>query len=110
MGAMRQASGLVAAVLVALVGFVFAWNGTALVALPLLIVGLGAAAWQGRLLILARRDPYDLTRLWDTPAADADPVEEPPLVEEGDLPMCHNCGHAVRGAFARCPDCGNPLR
>ncbi len=107
MAAFRRAAGLIAAFLVSAFGGVLLL-GTPLLGAPLLLAGLGAALWQTRQLLAARRDPYDLSRLWEPapePPAEAD---EDAVEDEGTL-YCHSCGHAVPRQFHRCPECQRPL-
>lgn len=111
---MRRASGLIAAVIVFLMGLGFmAVSPSPLVSAGLLALGAFGIVWQGRKLYAERRDPYDLSRLWERDEEPNDEPEEPENDDtngEVDTMFCHHCGHAVPRPFVRCPDCGNPLR
>jgi hypothetical protein len=76
-----------------------------LVGLAICGVGLGAVLWQGVQIWRERVDPYDLTRLWDTPPA------EPPVAIPTDATLiyCHRCGSSMSEVHAICPQCGNFL-
>lgn len=64
----------------------------------------GVEEWLHR-----KRDPYDLSRLWDEPLPD-DSATSPPLgPEEDDLVYCHRCGTSMHGRHAICPDCGHRI-
>ena len=114
MGSLRHASSVVAALVVASIGF-FLLAGSPRIGLLLFAVGGGAALWQAwRLFSLQReRERYDLSRLWErTPPADPDENAEegdPAAVEDDGTLYCHSCGHAVPAAFHKCPECGRPL-
>lgn len=70
-------------------------------------IGLGAVVWQGILMWRERRDPYDLSRLWDTPPPEPDqPLE---ALGDEDLIYCHRCGISMSEAHSICPKCGNFL-
>jgi len=83
---------------------------------PLRLLGLaiaGAGAWAmargiaGALEAwMRRRDPYDLSRLWELDEPE-EPVE--PEGEQG-LVYCHVCGAAMPGRLGACPQCGNRFR
>ena len=110
MAALRQAAGLIAALILALAGGALV-GGSPLLGGALLVVGLGAGAWQAWQLWQSRRDPYDLSRLWeereDEPEETAD--ESGWDGEEAELLYCHNCGHGVPPPHVRCPECGQTL-
>src|SRR5690242_281327 len=72
-----------------------------------LIIGCGSAAAVALVgLVRSRRDPYDLSTLWDTPAMET-PIRE---ADEAELVYCHHCGDAFPSAFDLCPHCGNRFR
>lgn len=86
--------------------------------LPLLgptAAGAAAVAGVGCLLaaLLRRRDPYDLKRLWDEPAAgEGDPLDPPDdyiPAGESALPYCGWCDEAAPRGSPRCPTCNRPL-
>lgn len=59
-----------------------------------------------------RRDPYDLSKLWDEPLPEnppAVPALPQELPQEDDLVYCHRCGASMHGIHAICPDCGHRL-
>ena len=58
-----------------------------------------------------RRDPYDLSKLWETPVPEEtpDPEPDPGGPHDDDLLYCHRCGAAMSGQFAVCPGCGHRL-
>jgi hypothetical protein len=105
----RKCAGLIASILVVGMGCMLCFSGVALVGIPLLFVGLALAVWQTVVLVRNRPDPYDLSRLWET---EPEPAEEPDedWGDNKELGFCHNCGHAVPEPYARCPDCGTPVR
>lgn len=77
-----------------------------------IVIGLAAAGYQGLQMWRERRDPYDLSRLWDTPlnSAELDKAEEPE--EDGKtrtLALCHRCGASMSTRYSICPHCGVPL-
>ena len=105
----RKGAGLIASVLVAGMGALLCFSSLSLVGIPLFLIGLALAVWQGAVLVRNRPDPYDLSRLWE---AEPEPADEPDE-DWGDnksLGFCHGCGHAVPEPYARCPDCGRPVR
>jgi hypothetical protein len=107
----RRAAGLIAGLLVAAMGVAFLAAGIPLVGAALLVLGGGAAVWQGWRMYATRPDPYDLNRLWEAPPADEEPDPTDELLQdEAGVAYCHHCGHAVAGPFARCPECGGRLR
>ena len=107
MTTVRQTAGLIAVVLVAAMGCLFLSAAPPLGAL-LLVVGVGAAHRQIRQLLAARRDPYDLSRLWEKEPEPPDEADEEAVEDEGTL-YCHSCGHAVPRPFHVCPECRRPL-
>ena len=107
MAAFRQSAGLIAAVLVAAFGGLLAFS-TPVLGAALLVVGIVAVLWQGRQLLDARRDRYDLSRLWEREPEPPDEPDESDLEDDGTL-YCHACGHAVPRQFHRCPECNRPL-
>lgn len=108
MQTVRKASALIASLLIVTLACGLLVEGFASVGIPLIVVGLLASIWQIKRLYAAREDPYDLKRLFDPPPSDDQPEDEYP--EDGDVPLCHHCGHAVAKPFARCPECGTPVR
>ena len=107
MATFRRTAGLIAALLVAAFGAIVL-PGSRLIGAALLAVGIGAALWQIRELFDARRDPYDLSRLWEREPEPPDEPDETLTEDEGTL-YCHSCGHAVPRQFHRCPECHRPL-
>ena len=107
MAKMRRMSGFIAAVLVLLMagGFLFI-SPSPILSACFIVAGIAGMVWQAKKLTASREDPYDLSRLWDR---GDEPEDDGNDAEDGTL-FCHNCGHAVPRAFARCPDCGNQLR
>lgn len=105
----RRAAGLIAALVLALAGGFFV-VGSPLLGAALLVIGLGAGAWQAWRLWQNRRDPYDLSRLWEHEEPE-ETAEEYPMEDNGEpeLLYCHNCGHGVPPPHARCPECGLSL-
>lgn len=108
MNGLRRAAGLIAALLVIVIGVVL------LPAAPpfgvlLLVVGAGAAVWQARQLLASRRDPYDLTRLWEREPEMEDEADENAVSDDEETLLCHACGHAVPHPLRVCPECGRPL-
>ena len=108
MKSMRRAAGLVAALLLVLIGIVCLHGVMLPIGVALIVIGGVAALWQARILAQTREDPYDLKRLFDE-APTVDTPEEDVFEEDG-VPFCHHCGHAVANPFARCPTCGNQVR
>jgi hypothetical protein len=108
MQSFRKYASLIASLLVAAFGATGLISGERLLGVALLVLGLLAAAWQGRALYGAREDPYDLRKLMDQPEIADEPEDD--FGDEDSAPFCHNCGHAVARPFSRCPDCGNPVR
>ena len=78
-----------------------------LVGLGICGIGLGAAVWQGIQMWRERADPYDLTRLWDTPPAEPETPQDKPT--DAGLVYCHRCGSSMSEVHAICPECGNFL-
>jgi len=113
MGTFRRAAGLIAALILLLAGGALV-GGDPILGGALLVVGAGASVWQGWQLWKSRRDPYDLSRLWDDPLPGDEPEEEPDpdsfYTEDDGTLYCHGCGHAVPATLARCPECGRQLR
>lgn len=107
MTTLRQAAGLIAAVLVAAFGFALMSASTFLGG-GLVVVGAIIGVWHLRNLAQARRNPYDLSRLWEREPEPPDEADETQVEDEGTL-YCHGCGHAVPHQFHRCPDCNRPL-
>lgn len=105
---LRRASGLIAAVVLAAFGGALLFSAPPLGAL-LVAVGGGAVFWQIRHLLASRRDPYDLSRLWEREPEPPEEADEEAVEDEGTL-YCHSCGHAVPRAFHACPECRRPLR
>jgi hypothetical protein len=69
--------------------------------------GLAGAVYYTMQMFRARRDPYDLSRLWDTPPADPElPDRE---TEDDALILCHRCGTSMPAHIGICPECGNRL-
>ena len=56
-----------------------------------------------------RRDPYDLSRLWEDPLPEEQPDEETVLPDDDELVYCHRCGASMDRRFGVCPDCGARL-
>lgn len=81
--------------------------GAPLVGAGLVLLGLFGGLWHIRQILSGRRDPYDLSRLWEEEPS-PDEADEAAVEDEGTL-YCHSCGHAVPRALHRCPDCGRPL-
>lgn len=61
-------------------------------------------------------DPYDLSRLWDSPLPDRTTPARSLEIEEAEredenpkLAYCHRCGSSMPKAYAVCPGCGNRL-
>jgi uncharacterized protein YbaR (Trm112 family) len=111
---LRRASGLIAAVVLAAFGAALLFSAPLAQDVPalgalLLALGGSAAFWQIRRLLAARRDPYDLSRLWDREPEPPEEADEEAVEDEGTL-YCHSCGHAVPRAFHACPECRRPLR
>lgn len=105
----RKTAGLIASILVAGMGCLLLFSGLSVVGVPLFFAGLGLAVWQGVTLARNRQDPYDLSRLWETePESPDEPDEE--WGDDTSLGFCHGCGHAVPEPYARCPECGRPVR
>lgn len=107
MGTFRRYAGLIAAMLLA------AFGGGLLTTVPalggaLLLGGGILAAGQIRILRAARRDPYDLARLWEREPEPPEEADESAVEDDGTL-YCHACGHAVPRPFHFCPDCRRPL-
>ncbi len=105
----RKSAGLIASILLAGMGCLMLFGGMRLVGMPLFFAGLALALWQGITLTQNRPDPYDLSRLWET---EPEPADEPDEDWDGDksLGYCDGCGHSVPEPYARCPDCGRPVR
>ncbi len=78
---------------------------------PLLLAELPLLAYAAFALVQAvrlrpsRRDPYDLSRLWDSPPDEPQESDQSP-----ELVYCHVCGASCPAAYALCPECGNRLR
>lgn len=113
MTGLRQAAGLIAALILALAGGVLV-GGSPLLGGALLVVGLGAGAWQAWQLWRNRRDPYDLSRLWEHDSSNDEPEESADEDDwqgngEPELLYCHHCGHGVPPPHVRCPECGQRL-
>lgn len=110
MNRLRRAAGLIAALIVLAVGAGLLFAAPPLGVL-LLVIGAGAAVWQGRQLLASRRDPYDLSRLWEPEPedqADEGAVDAMDSDDDGTL-LCHACGHAVPHPLRVCPECGRAL-
>lgn len=104
---MRESVGLIAALLLTLLGGFL--TGSSLLGKILFVVGLILAVWQGLVLWRRFRDPYNLDQLWDSPfPEDIQPDEDHHFDPE--MAYCHRCGHAVPEPYARCPDCGTAVR
>jgi len=108
MNGFRRAAGLLAALLVVAIGAALL-SAAPLVGVLLLVVGAGAALWQGRQLLAARRDPYDLSRLWEREPEPEDEADEDAVSDDEGTLLCHACGHAVPHPLRVCPECGRPL-
>lgn len=108
---LRHAAGLIAALVLATLGF-FLIAGAPLIGGALLVLGAGAAFWQAARLFRqrAREDPYDLNRLWERPPPPPEEADENAVDADEETLFCHQCGHAVPPAFARCPECGLRLK
>jgi uncharacterized paraquat-inducible protein A len=105
----RQWAGVIASLILAGSGFLVSFGKEAhYFGLIFGSVGLVAAAWQAWQVKKDMGDPYDLNKLWDSPL----PEDIQPEVAdfEPDQAYCHRCGHIVPDDFARCPDCGEPVR
>ena len=76
--------------------------------LALLAAGIGvtAACYQGVQMWRERRDPYDLSRLWETPNAPEQPEEDGKVRT---MAFCHRCGASMPTHHSICPQCGVPL-
>ncbi len=113
MAAFRRIAGLIAAILLIAMGGVLAVGAPPPLGIALLAVGLGAAVWQAHRLYAERRDPYDLSRLWETePERPSEPDEEEEAMAAGEddgTLYCHSCGHAVPRQFHFCPGCRRQL-
>lgn len=107
MQVMRQWSGVIAALILALAGGVMVGELHVLGS-TFLVLGLAAAGWQAWMIKKEAGDPYDLNKLWDSPLPEDIQPEDVPY--ELDQAYCHRCGHIVPEDFARCPDCGEPVR
>jgi hypothetical protein len=90
-------------------GCLLLFSGLPLAGLLLFFVGLVLAVWQSLAMARNRPDPYDLSRLWETEPEPADEPDED-WGDSKDLGYCYSCGHAVPEPYARCPDCGRPVR
>ena len=71
----------------------------------LILAGAGIAIYHGTQLWQERRDPYDLSRLYETlpdePENDDDPDRE--------YIYCHRCGGSLPAHHSICPECGGVL-
>ena len=109
MNGLRRAAGLIAGLLILATGAALLGAAPPLGAL-LLITGIGAAVWQGKQLLAAHRDPYDLSRLWEqVPERPAEPPDDAVDPDDENTLLCHACGHAVPAPLRVCPECGRPL-
>ena len=108
MSAFRRIAGLIAALVVAAFGAALLASAVPLLGGLLLVLGVGFAFWQVRLLRASRRDPYDLSRLWEREPEPEEEADEDAVEDEGTL-YCHSCGHAVPRRFHVCPECRRPL-
>lgn len=117
MATFRRAAGLIAAILLLVIGIGLAATGSPVLGLLVVLAGFVSGIWQVARLWRTRTrrsDPYDLSRLWDYDPSD--PVAEEALEEEARRAAqattlyCHHCGHAVPDLFAHCPECGQRLR
>ena len=104
----RQWSGVIASLVLAGFGGLVSLGEGHLFGLLLMAVGLLAAAWQAWQVRKEMGDPYDLSKLWESPLPEDIQPEDIPY--ELDQAYCHRCGHIVPPEFARCPDCGTPVR
>jgi hypothetical protein len=105
----RKSARLIASILVAGMGCLLFFSGVAIVGAPLFVVGIALSIWQVIVLVQNRPDPYDLSRLWETEPEPADEPDED-WDDTENLGYCHGCGHSVPEPYARCPDCGRPVR
>jgi hypothetical protein len=76
--------------------------------IPLLLIGVlalyvGWRWWQTR-----RRDPYDLSRLWDSPTGEPDPDAEAEVTADSG-PYCAGCDHPNPPGTHFCRGCGRHL-
>ena len=108
MSGLRRAAGLIAALLVLVIGAALL-PAAPLFGVLLIVIGAGAGVWQGRQLLAARRDRYDLSRLWEREPEQEDAVDEAAVDDDDGTLLCHACGHAVPHPLRVCPDCGRPL-
>jgi len=71
----------------------------------LMAAGAGIALYQAVQIWRERRDPYDLSRLFEQPP------DEPEETDDTDREMifCHRCGVSVPGMYSLCPECGGVL-
>ncbi len=107
MSGLRRAAGLIAALLVLVIGAALL-PAAPLFGVLLIVIGAGAGVWQGRQLLAARRDPYDLSQLWEREPEPEDEADETDMDDDGTL-LCHACGHAVPHPLRVCPECGRRL-
>lgn len=97
---------IVAAILLACLGAELVGTLTP-IGIGLVCAGLGAAVLQGFHLWRERRDPYDLSLLWED--ARRDEPDEAEERKERELTYCHRCGASMPQAYKICPGCGAPL-
>ena len=71
----------------------------------LMATGAGIALYQAVQMWRERRDPYDLSRLFEQQ------TDEPEDTDDTDREMifCHRCGVSVPGTYSLCPECGGVL-
>jgi uncharacterized iron-regulated membrane protein len=104
-GPANRITRLVAALIVAALGAPLIVPAPPL-GLSLFGIGMIAAIVQGIAMWRERRDPYDLSRLWETAPIKAEPEEDD---KERTMALCHRCGASMSAKHSICPQCGVPL-
>jgi uncharacterized paraquat-inducible protein A len=76
------------------------------IGLSLIAVGLCLCLYQGVQMWRERRDPYDLSRLWEDVPVKEEPEED---AKFRNMILCHRCGASMSAKYSICPQCGVPL-
>ena len=104
----RLWSGVIASLVISASGAFVSFGEAHIFGLMLMCIGLLGAVWQAWQIRKEQGDPYDLNKLWDSPLPED--IQPEDALYEPDQAYCHRCGHIVPDDFARCPDCGEPVR